>query len=42
MWNPFAKGEMPQLLSGLKASIFTLVSHNAQTKFQYQFLEERF
>lgn len=33
MWDPFARGEMPQLLSGLKAGVFACVSHNANTEF---------
>lgn len=36
-WDPFAEGEMPQLLSGLQASVFTLFTHSANPEFQTTF-----
>lgn len=42
MWNLPAKGEMPQLLSGIRASIVTLFSRNANPEFQHHLLDGRF
>lgn len=41
-WEPFAKGEGPQLPPGLHASVFPLFVQNANIDFQYPLLEGRF